>query len=158
MIEGDYLGIDPSGSIARPNTFGVSIVSGTGDNIGGTAPDRRNIISGNAGYGIDVYNFPAFGTLIEGNFIGTDTRGNASVANNAGGVELQGSSVTIGGVFAGTRNVISGNGEDGIFATTQAVIEGNFIGADSSGFSKLANAGDGIRLVARTTRSAGRAR
>ncbi len=40
LIEGNYLGTDPTGSRAQSNSEGVTIVSGTGDTIGGTAAAR----------------------------------------------------------------------------------------------------------------------
>jgi trimeric autotransporter adhesin len=146
LIEGDYIGTDPGGSVAQANSEGISIEGGSGDTIGGTAAGMRNVISGNLSYGVGVYNFAAAGTVIEGNFIGTDARGNHPIANIGTGVEIDGSLVTLGGTVAGARNVISGNGGDGMIANAGDLIEGNFIGTDASGFVKLANAGDGIRL------------
>jgi trimeric autotransporter adhesin len=145
LIEGDYIGTDPGGSVAQANTLGISIESGRGDTIGGTTAGMRNVISGNLSYGLGVYNFDA-GTLIEGNFIGTDARGNSPIPNGGTGLEVDGSLVTVGGTVAGARNVISGNSGDGVTANTGDLIEGNFIGTDASGFVRLANAGDGIRL------------
>ncbi len=146
LIEGDYLGTDSTGSLAEGNSQGVTIVSGTGDTIGGTAAGARNLISGNANYGAAVANFAADGTVIEGNLIGTDAQGIKALGNGSTGVELAGSSVILGGTIAGARNVISGNGGDGVYAATGDLIEGNYIGTDASGFVKLDNAGDGIDL------------
>lgn len=104
------------------------------------------MISGNANYGAAVASFAADGTVIEGNLIGTDAQGIKALGNGSTGVELAGSSVILGGTIAGARNVISGNGGDGVYAATGDLIEGNHIGTDASGFVKLDNAGDGIDL------------
>jgi Bacterial Ig-like domain (group 3)/Right handed beta helix region len=147
LIEGDYIGTDPTGSIAEPNLQGISIVSGTGNTIGGTTAGSRNLISGNLGYGAGVYNFAAEDTLIEGNLIGTDARGVKPLGNNGTGLELQGSLVILGGTIEGAGNVISGNGGDGVLAVTGDLIERNYIGTDASGFQRLGNGGDGIDLA-----------
>ncbi len=84
--------------------------------------------------------------MIEGNLIGTDAHGIKPLGNGGTGVELEGVSVTLGGTILGARNVISGNGGDGVYAATGDLIEGNDIGTDASGFVRLANAGDGIDL------------
>jgi Bacterial Ig-like domain (group 3) len=146
LIEGDYIGTDPTGAIAESNFQGVSVFSGTGDTIGGTTAGSRNVISGNVFYGVGVFNLADEATLITGNFIGTDARGTSPLGNSNTGVVLGGGLVTLGGTIGGAGNVISGNGDDGVFGFTRGLIEGNLIGTDASGFGKLGNGGDGIDL------------
>src|ERR1043166_227079 len=81
--------------------------------------------------------------VIAGNFIGTDLTGSLSRPNGLEGVWINGSSAnTIGGTNAGDRNVISGNGDAGVYllnANSNTII-GNFVGTTASGAAKLPNA------------------
>jgi hypothetical protein len=55
VIEGNYIGTDASGTNARANGgWGVDVLSGPGDTIGGTAPGTGNLIAGNNKGGIRV--------------------------------------------------------------------------------------------------------
>src|SRR5262249_12250360 len=71
LIQGNYIGTDDSGAKALGNQMGMSI-SGTNNTVGGTVAGTRNLISGNQGDGINV---TGTGTVILGNFIGTDATG-----------------------------------------------------------------------------------
>ena len=96
----------------------------------------------------------ATGSLIEGNIIGADKTGIEALGNIFAGVNVTSSSnTTIGGLTAGARNIISGNGGafdsgNGIILqgiqTTGSLIEGNYIGLDKSGAQRLGNAANGI--------------
>ncbi len=56
-VRGCYLGTDPSGTLARPNSLeGIWVYSSSGNVIGGTSTSARNVISGNADHGIYVQN------------------------------------------------------------------------------------------------------
>ena len=82
VVEGDYIGTDVTGTVAIANgTNGVQIdTSASGNTIGGTTAGARNVISGNAYAGVEIN--AANDNLVEGNFIGTDTTGTVSIANN----------------------------------------------------------------------------
>ncbi|HEX5177156.1 MAG TPA: FG-GAP-like repeat-containing protein, partial [Chthoniobacteraceae bacterium] len=55
---------------------------------------------------------------------------------------------TIGGTVSGARNVISGNGGDGILITANLnFVEGNYIGTNSAGTRALGNANNGIEIL-----------
>ena len=72
----------------------------------GTAPASRNVISGNAGAGIQLNN--TTNNQIFGNFIGTDISGGLPLGNSGNGISALGSSNnnSIGGTIAGAGNTI----------------------------------------------------
>ena len=57
---------------------------------------------------------------------------------------------TVGGATPEARNVISGNGNDGVFVwksrSSGNVVQGNYIGTDASGVAPLGNA-TGVNLI-----------
>src|SRR5262245_54496371 len=54
-VQGNFIGTDATGTLALGNSGGVSISSNTSNNtVGGTTPAARNVISGNARYGISI--------------------------------------------------------------------------------------------------------
>ena len=151
LIEGNYIGIDATGSIEVGNgNNGVHLVYGAGTIVGGLSTHDRNIISGNQA-GVYLEN-SATGMLIEGNFIGTDPRGYKALGNQYDGVLLSGTLNTVGGTVAGAGNLISGNGRNGISDGSYAgsmganTIEGNMIGTDSAGTVALANGQNGVDI------------
>ena len=130
----------------------ISIQGTTGNTIGGTTADAGNVISGNAGDGVDISGAGTSGNILVGDFIGTNAGGTAAIAN-ADGVDIEGTagSNTIGGSTLGARDVISGNTlygvEIGVNGTQNnsagSVVEGDYIGTDVTGNVALGNA-DGI--------------
>ncbi|HEU4594438.1 MAG TPA: FG-GAP-like repeat-containing protein [Pyrinomonadaceae bacterium] len=88
------------------------------------------------------------GNTVTGNFIGTDTTGTLDLGNGAHGIYLNGSnSNQIGGATVAERNVISGNGGEGIraeFASSNNLIRGNHIGTNAAGTAALGNSGHGV--------------
>lgn len=82
-------------------------------------------------------------------FIGTNAAGNAAVPNGRDGIALDDSiGNTIGGSFAGSANVISGNGQHGIALNSSGcadnVIIGNLIGTNAAGNASLGNGANGV--------------
>ena len=89
------------------------------------------------------------GNVIEGSFIGTDVMGTKSNANASHGVCLFDSSRnTIGGATEAARNVISGNGQSGIWISggdsKGNLVEGNLIGTAADGKGPLGNRSHGV--------------
>ncbi|HEX8183990.1 MAG TPA: NosD domain-containing protein, partial [Blastocatellia bacterium] len=145
IIEGNFLGTDVSGTVALGNTVSGISLSDTGNVlIGGTTAQARNLISGN---GSGISSSLSGRIIVQGNYIGTDMTGTAGLGNTFTGVSLSGGTLNaVGGTSAGARNIISGNGGRGVSYSDagQSVVQGNFIGTDVSGNSRIPNSGDGV--------------
>ncbi|QQS45450.1 MAG: VCBS repeat-containing protein [Acidobacteriota bacterium] len=120
--------------------------------IGGTAPGEGNLISGNGDRGILINNPTASGNRVEGNLIGTDITGTAAIPNHLGIAIGAASSCVIGGTAPGSRNIISGNLNNGIQIDNDSTasnnrIEGNFIGTDVTGTIDLGNGSSGVFVI-----------
>ena len=150
-IAADFVGIDPTGYLAKPNRRDGILVTGRSNVIGGTTSASRDVLSGNTGAGIDLSGVSAKYNRIEGDYIGTDAYGFAAIANDYG-VLIQGKANhnQIGGTSSTYRNVISGNTLDEIritgTGTSSNVIEGNYIGPDATGDAAALSGRDGIRI------------
>jgi len=147
VIRGNFLGTDPTGSVARPNGTAVEIGNDDG-HIGGTAPADRNLISGNlAGTfsGAVLLDGLATNSTVQGNLIGTDATGLLAIPN-AGGLAAYGSGNTIGGATEGAANVVSGNGLYGMWIEGSILVQGNRVGTTADGTGRLGNAVDGINI------------
>ena len=137
LVEGNFIGTDPTGTIAIGNGVGDSDVELQGtmdDTIGGTTAAARNIISG-ATYGVTIANQHALDNLVEGNFIGTDFTGTHALANSIGVyVNFTAGDNTIGGATSaagtGAGNLIAGNSNYGVEISSDGgdVVMGNAIG------------------------------
>ena len=150
VVIGNYIGTDLTGTAALPNEYdGVRVYRVQNTRIGGPLSGEGNLISGNAGSGVLVED--AADTSVQGNLIGVDASGAAELGNGEYGISIDSApNVTVGGGQAGSRNVISGNADSGIYLydepSTNAVIAGNFIGVDASGLVALGNGGTGIKV------------
>jgi hypothetical protein len=151
-IVGCFFGVSADGATAQSNSrLGIDIESSPNNTIGGTDPGDRNVISGSgSATNIQVNGPTSSGTVIQGNYIGTNAAGTAAIANSIIGIEIgnngpgTGSSNNlIGGTTAGARNVISGNSLIGIeifdSGVTGNVIEGNYIGTNAAGTAAIPN-------------------
>jgi VCBS repeat protein/all-beta uncharacterized protein/S-layer family protein/BACON domain-containing protein len=156
LVQGNFIGTNPSGTSAVANSTGVQVWSATNNTIGGTTVAARNIVSGNGHLGISML-ASGPGNLIQGNFIGTDVNGTATLNNSQTGITFISDAVgaTVGGAVSGARNIISGNNGSGIAIgdpseglTTTNVVQGNFIGTDVTGLVSLSNLEDGINVPA----------
>jgi Periplasmic copper-binding protein (NosD) len=134
---GNFIGTDVTGSTALRNSYGVYISAASGTTVGGTAAGAGNLISGNfAG----VVLFSASGNRVQGNRIGTDRTGTASLGSFDGVEILSGSGNTIGGAEAGAGNLISGNTNAGVLLLSSGnQVQGNTIGVDATGAAALRN-------------------
>ena len=148
-IQNCYIGTDLTGTYAKPNLDKGIIVQTAGNTIGGTGLHQGNLISGNKTQGVQFYTYTAASNKILGNYIGTDATGMKAIPNGLSGVCINGAPNTvIGGTAAGSRNVISGNLQDGIVintgGATGTLIEGNYVGVTADGKSKLGNQNYGV--------------
>lgn len=151
-VEGCFIGVNATGTAALPNAgVGIFVDSGATRNvIGGTTPEARNVISGNAIYGLALYGPGTDRNLVQGNFFGTDVTGTLPIPNGSFAVLTYAGARanTIGGTVPGAANLISGNRGYGLIfhgAGTEAnVAQGNLIGTDVTGRAALPNAFYGV--------------
>ena len=142
IVTNNYIGTDSSGTIAVPNGGDGVNVSISGGTVGLTTSIMGNVISGNTSNGISIA--AGTGNLVQGNDIGTNAAGTSKLANGVDGVLIASGGNTVGGTTAATRNIISGNGLDGVSLTdggaNNNLVEGNYIGTDVTGTFALGNA------------------
>jgi hypothetical protein len=160
VITGNFLGLDPTGTVLAGNSVGVDIVDSGGNIIGGTTPASRNLISGNGSSGVSIQGAAAANNLVQGNFVGPDRTGSKLLVFASTGIALGALGATqlgtqIGGTLAGAGNVIAGfasgisvNGEMG-----NVLIQGNLIGTDATGKIALGNL-YGVFIQASTNQAA----
>ena len=136
LVQGNYLGLDSSGTGLLANTGGGPqsniYIGGTDNTIGGPTTSARNVIAG-SNTGILMF-FNANNNKIQGNYIGTNYSGN--VQSGFGGpvdgvAVIGGQNNLIGGTAEGEGNVIAGNGSGvilGDFANTYLAINNSILG------------------------------
>lgn len=148
QIQGNYIGTDVSGRAALPNGRGVILNLGS-SLIGGTSSSARNVISGNLGDGVRL-TLSSGDTRIQGNYIGLNAAGTAALPNLENGVAMfDGTDNLVGGTETGARNIISGNGANGVLVGTASVddrIQGNYIGTNPVGRVSIPNGGNGVLI------------
>ncbi|MGO9581289.1 MAG: beta strand repeat-containing protein [Acidimicrobiales bacterium] len=157
LVQGNYIGTNPTGTGALSNQDGVLIQAGAVNNtiggavastIGGTGAGARNVISGNRSAGVAITGAGTGGNVVEGNFIGTQAGGTGPLGNGSAGILINrgATSNTVGGTVPGTGNVIAYNMQAGVrvggLATAGASILGNSIFANGS-----RGRGPGIQLT-----------
>jgi hypothetical protein len=154
LVAGNYIGLNAAGTAALPNAnSGVLIYNGAqGNVIGGTNSGAGNVISGNGYEGLGIADAGSTGNVVAGNVIGLNATGTAAISNAWQGVSLfnGASSNTVGGTVIGARNVISGNGQQGLTlsdaGTDGNVVLGNYIGLNVAGTAAVANGWSGLQL------------
>jgi hypothetical protein len=154
LVQGNLIGTDISGTSAGGNLQnGLTVSNSTTNTISG------NVLSGNNLSGLLISGAGATGNVAVGNKIGTDRSGVLALDNGSNGVTIESASAnTVGGMAAGSGNLISGNRAQGleIIGTAAApaqfnVVTGNLIGTSGSGAAPLGNAQDGVFLSSGST-------
>jgi titin len=114
---------------------------------------RGLVISDFTGTGL-VLGSNSNGNVVEGNYIGTNAIGGLPNPNLRGGILVNSSDNVIGGTTIGqtgypARNVISGNGLNGIGLVNASNnrIQGNYIGTNAGGNGALGNSQTGIAIA-----------
>jgi hypothetical protein len=154
VVRGCYLGVNSSGTAAVTNGFSpVTIANGaSGNTVGGATASARNLISGGAFQGLVIRDPGTRNNLVQGNYIGLNAAGTAALSNAWAGVAIFGGAQAniIGGTSSGARNIISGNGNQGVAIsganTTGNLILGNYIGLNPSGNAAIPNIWAGVNL------------
>jgi hypothetical protein len=126
LIAANHIGVDPAGTVARPNGGNGILVLSFNNQIGGTTASERNIISSNGASGIEL----ASSNRVLGNFIGTDINGASLLGNAQHGIFIaDGTANKVGGTATGEANLIAFNGGDGVYVQEGAgsAIRGNSI-------------------------------
>lgn len=180
ILVANRIGTDPTGTIDYGNEQnGIWLTGGTrGNTIGGTAyvdtatgavnnptgdkgtvpavfvvPPLGNQISGNTANGI-LIDGRSENNVLNGNFIGTTSDGNADLGNGLDGVQVLNSdnNALIGCTFVDEPfvyyNVISGNGGNGLHVTNSdnTTVQANFFGVGANNASLVGNDGNGILI------------
>lgn len=144
-VTGDFVGTDAAGNYAANTVVfpaeGVTLQAGaTNNSVGGTSAAERNVVSGNAYRGIATFGEATNSNRIINNIVGLGPAGDKRLSNLKHGIDINGGSnrQQIGGTQPGERNVVSGNGQEGVEishepTTTGNRVVGNFIGTNVTG-------------------------
>jgi CSLREA domain-containing protein len=155
VVQGNYIGTDLSGTAAIANDeHGISIDGAPNNTIGGTAVGAGNVVSGNTLHGVEIIFGGATNNTVQGNLIGTDRSGAASLGNGGHGVIIhEAPNNAVGGTAAGAGNVIAGNtngvtisgsGATGNAVLSNAIFSNTALGIDLGGDGVTGNdTGDG---------------
>ncbi len=164
-VAGNYIGTNASGTAALANKIdGVVIVLGAKNNVIGTDGNgmgdavEGNLVSGNGWDGIGIGDPGSDNNIVAGNFVGTNAAGTAAIPNaNRGIVILRSAQKNIVGTNgdgisdAAERNIISGNGFEGVLIADAGTdlnrVAGNYIGTDVTGTADLGNKLSGLIIV-----------
>jgi len=150
VIEGNFIGTDIAGTVRLPNDQGGILVWSDNNKIGGISAPSRNVLAGNGSYGVFI---DGKGNVVQGNYIGTNAMGTASLTQRWGVlIGYSSSNNVIGGTTPEARNIISGN-EIGIEFSSGVsgerfgnIIQGNYIGTNAAGTGALGNTSHGVDL------------
>jgi hypothetical protein len=143
--------------ITQPGFAGAPMVVVNGTQAGAGANGLTLTGGGSIVRGLAVNGFDGAGILLQGNggdlvtgdYIGTDAAGTTALGNGVGVsiADLSGGIVGFSQTTAASRNVISGNIQDGVIISgNDSVVAGNRIGTDVTGSTALAN-GTGIAVI-----------
>ncbi len=133
LVTGNRIGTDPTGATPIPNGFaGLTILAGANRNTIGGGPGLRNLIAGNATYGLVIGDSGTDLNTVLGNTIGLNATATAALPNGFNGLAIWGGarSNLVGGITLAAANLIAGNASAGV-ALYDAATFGNCILANS---------------------------
>ena len=142
----------PNNGIELRNGASDNTIGGTNGSPGGPCSGDCNLISGNGLNGVFIYGSGTMSNTVAGNYVGTDINGAVALGNTWAGVTIFSGAQwnIIGGDTPGERNLISGNGDDGITidnpGTMSNTVAGNYVGTDATGSYAIPNQAEGISL------------
>ena len=146
-VIGNYVGLTSNGFSPLGNKHDGIFVRSPSTTVAG------NVVSDNGEDGIQLIGPNADGNTVTGNRVGTDSAGSGDRGNANEGIEVLGSSDNvIGSAVPADRNVVAGNGGQGVFVddsgpsapATNNRLLGNYIGLKANGDTPLENAFNGI--------------
>ncbi|KPV50423.1 hypothetical protein SE17_27040, partial [Kouleothrix aurantiaca] len=157
LIAGNIIGLAADGKTPLGNSTGgiFAINAAQNNQIGGTTPALRNVISGNGapgtpfGQGIYIADTNSAANEILGNYIGTSSSGIAPAGNYRQGILIGAGAQNnqIGGTTPGAGNVIAYNGLGGIrIDSPYNRVQGNLVGVGGDGKTRLGNQSNGVRI------------
>jgi hypothetical protein len=144
-------------AVLRIELDGSRITGDDGEGLFIEAPNvvvRGLVVNRFPGVGI-IVKPSALGTRVTGCFIGTDPSGRLARGNGSSGIQALAPNAVVGGAAPADRNLIAGNGFDGVSVTFAGAagrrVEGNLIGTDKTGAAPLGNARMGINASGSST-------
>ncbi|MGI8957285.1 MAG: beta strand repeat-containing protein [Chthoniobacterales bacterium] len=150
-VQGNFLGLDVTGSAIVAGSGGgfQTCCGSTGNIIGGSNSGEGNVISAAGAAAITI---DAGDAVIQGNLVGLNAAGTATVGAPGTGISITNASATIGGTNPGERNVIAAPtgilfGGNPALGHSTGTVQGNFIGTDATGTTAL-NFGSGAGIAA----------
>jgi CSLREA domain-containing protein len=149
-ILGNFIGTGVTGTLDRGTRSQAFVYEVTGNVIGGRLIGPQRDL-GKRHRWRRALRHGAMLNIVSGNYIGTNKTGTADLGNDADGVRIfHGPFNTIGGISAGERNVISGNGERGVDIVGDGAmgnaVQGNYIGTNAAGTAGLGNSMAGVTI------------
>lgn len=148
-FHGNWIGLDTDGTTAVPNSCGLFLFASLNNIVGGTGANQRNVIGGNANGG-QLNTNGADGTVVVGNYLGTDVTGLLDRGLFSVVTIFFTDNMIIGGANANERNVIGGGNPSISISGTSAgnQILGNSIGVGADGTTPIPSSTANIEVSA----------
>ncbi len=150
-IINNYIGLAVDGATALGNAEnGIVVVYSNSITIGGNNATLRNLISSNGRQGIVLSadpGTPITGSIVIGNYIGTDITGTLARGNGQSGIiSIFGNGGFFGRANANEGNLISNNAEEGIHLVGGSgnTVYNNLIGVAANGTTAMGNRSGGV--------------
>ncbi|MCP3878215.1 MAG: DUF4347 domain-containing protein, partial [Sulfitobacter sp.] len=127
MLVANYIGVGSDGTTALGNgNDGIWIYQADDNVVGSTT--AGNVIAANSDSGIEIGD--SAGTIIQGNYVGTDSSATYDLGNSGSGVVLWGttSGTSIGGTGTGEGNVIAHQTNNGVYLDESAGTGNSILG------------------------------